>query len=188
MLGSTKWFMSLILLLSVAGQTNAGQILMNPGFESGSLAPWYAQSNTPVVTNAQAHTGTYSVKAGGSDEIRQDFTPIPTSEITELSFWAMRVGGTLHVFKFYYSDGSTGATGLSQFTSNWTLFDVTSNLASGKNLSGISVFGTSEGAFLDDFSLVTTAAPVPEPSSFALLGLGGIGLAIGAYRRRPAAR
>jgi|GEM_PF-4416948 hypothetical protein len=26
--------------------------------------------------------------------------------------------------------------------------------------------------------------PVPEPSSFALLGLGGMGLAIGAYRRR----
>lgn len=28
---------------------------------------------------------------------------------------------------------------------------------------------------------------VPEPSSFALLGLGGVGLAIGAYRRRRAA-
>ena len=30
-------------------------------------------------------------------------------------------------------------------------------------------------------------AAVPEPSSFALLGLGGIGFAIGAYRRRGAA-
>jgi hypothetical protein len=32
-----------------------------------------------------------------------------------------------------------------------------------------------------------TVAGVPEPSSVALLGLGGIGLAIGAYRRRRAA-
>ena len=28
---------------------------------------------------------------------------------------------------------------------------------------------------------------VPEPSTFALLGLGGLGLAVGAYRRRRAA-
>ena len=34
--------------------------------------------------------------------------------------------------------------------------------------------------------LTGTASPVPEPSSFALLGLGGISLAIGAYRRRRA--
>ena len=32
-----------------------------------------------------------------------------------------------------------------------------------------------------------TLTPVPEPSSFALLGLGGVGLAIGAIRRRQTA-
>jgi hypothetical protein len=35
--------------------------------------------------------------------------------------------------------------------------------------------------------LTVAANTVPEPSSFALLGLGGIGLAFGAYRRRRAA-
>jgi PEP-CTERM motif len=33
----------------------------------------------------------------------------------------------------------------------------------------------------------TVGAPVPEPSTFALLGLGVAGLAVGAYRRRNAA-
>lgn len=41
--------------------------------------------------------------------------------------------------------------------------------------------GLSYGA-IEVFSISSTA--VPEPSSFALLGLGGIGLAITAYRRR----
>jgi hypothetical protein len=42
---------------------------------------------------------------------------------------------------------------------------------------------TQEGGPQSDF-VVSAGQAVPEPSSFALLGLGGIGLAIGAYRRR----
>ena len=40
---------------------------------------------------------------------------------------------------------------------------------------------------LDNVSVVGASHPVPEPSSLALLGLGGIGLAVGAYRRQRAA-
>ncbi len=39
-----------------------------------------------------------------------------------------------------------------------------------------------------DILTVGTASPVPEPSTFALLGLGGIVLAIGTYRRRRSVR
>lgn len=35
--------------------------------------------------------------------------------------------------------------------------------------------------------IASTSSAVPEPSSFALLGLGGLGLAIGAYRRHRVA-
>ena len=40
--------------------------------------------------------------------------------------------------------------------------------------------------YLFELGVGVTTVPVPEPSSFALLGLGGFGLAIGAYRRRRA--
>lgn len=40
------------------------------------------------------------------------------------------------------------------------------------------------GFFFGADTSVTINSAVPEPSSFALLGLGGIGLAFGAYRRR----
>ena len=36
-------------------------------------------------------------------------------------------------------------------------------------------------------SIPPAGSPVPEPSTFALLGLGGLGLAVRAYRRRQAA-
>ena len=50
-----------------------------------------------------------------------------------------------------------------------------------------SVLVTSPDYVLNLNNVSTAHSAVPEPSSFALLGLGGLGLAVGAYRRRRAA-
>ena len=69
-------------------------MIQNGGFETGSLAPWVVQDTNPppVVSNAQAHSGTYSVLVGtvsggepnGNGSLYQAFTP-PAG--ATLSFW-----------------------------------------------------------------------------------------------------
>ena len=64
------------------------------------------------------------------------------------------------------------------FTSNLT------NIWVEQAYNGISATKSIGSVSLD---VTQKTAPVPEPSTFALLGLGGLGLAVRAYRRRPAA-
>ena len=157
---------------------HAANILVNPGFETGSLAPWFANSGAPTVSNADPHTGVFSSSQFGGDSIRQNFAPIPNSDITEVSVWIKRPPFQFSQYSFYYSD-STSSTHLIQGnSSDYDQFNLTSNLTPGKSLTGFSIFGTSAGpAFLDDFVIDV----IPEPSG-ALLALAAIAGA--AVRRR----
>jgi PEP-CTERM motif len=173
-----------IAAVSAAPGALATEILVNPGFETGSLGPWFAAQGSPVISSAEAHSGSFSVSAFSGDLIEQNFTPIATSLVTDVSFWAQRSGGPFDMVELLYADGTSTAFAVSNFsTSNWTFFDVTSHLATGEDLSGIGVWGTSPGpAYLDDFTVNANTTTVPEPGTLALLSLGVVGL--GLHRRR----
>ena len=187
------------LALSSIPASAAINIVGNPGFETGTLGPWFQGNNFDgagtdwSVTNAVTHSGSFAATNIGNREIRQNFTATATSLITDVSFWEQQsTASGLSAYTFYYSDNTTG-----QFTINptntWQQFDVTASLAAGKSLTGFSIYGRSGGtiSYLDDVSILANpSGAVPEPSSTAaftvgLLGLGA--LSIFARRRRRSA-
>lgn len=164
------------------GSAQAANVLVNPGFETGSLAPWIIDDGSPTVTNADAHTGTFSVAAFGNDEIRQNFAPIATSDITEVSFWLRRAGGPFDQYSLYYSDATTFTTTLSGSGDDWQLFDITSDLTAGAHLTGLSIYGTSSGpAFMDDFTI--NVNNIPEPTTLSVMALACAGAVVRRRRR-----
>lgn len=180
-----RYLVPALALALVSVPAEAANVLSNAGFETGALTPW-TPSGGPTVTSAQAHTGTYSVAAYGGDSITQTFAAVPTSAITEVSLWALRNGGPFDAYVFSYSDNSTASFTLSDLgASGWNQFNLTSNLAVGKSLTGFSIYGTSPGpTYLDDFVIDATSA-VPEPSTWAMMlfGLGAIGFALRKARK-----
>jgi hypothetical protein len=88
--------------------------------------------------------------------------------------------GAAHLGQNFYSFNFTGAGGLpTTFTFYGVHYIGTVNNYIDPT---ITTRNYDEPAFI--FGADSTSIYVPEPSSFALIGLGGIALAVGAYRRR----
>lgn len=188
-----KQLIGLAALASAAAPANAANILVNGGFETGSLTPWTVSYGTPSVTSAEAHSGLYSAAATGLDAIKQVFAPVATSSINEISVWALNKPAIpFDAYYFYYQDGSSSSFLINGSTGgSWQYFNLTSNLAAGKNLVGFSIYGTSPGpTYLDDFKIETTIPGVPEPASWAMMiaGFAGAGAAMRRKSRRASVR
>src|SRR5262245_30557850 len=109
-------------LVAGAAGASAGNILQNPGFESGALGPWLQRCNfcgfpcgNWTGTSSDSHSGGFSAMDIGNIEIRQNFAPTPTSQITQVSYWLRHPDGGFNPgsVDFFYSDGSNfefGAT------------------------------------------------------------------------------
>jgi hypothetical protein len=179
------------------GIAQAGEILANPGFESGALAPWTSDTRYDdgsgtvwAITGTNCHSGNFCAANVGNIALEQMFDPIAVSSVTGISFWAAHPNGATApmAVDFFYADGGDDEFVVSTTDTGWTFFDVFANLRSTGSLTGIEVFGYGgEGApvtKLDDFS-ITASTGVPEPASFGLL-FAGLSTVVIAARRRMA--
>ena len=153
--------------------------IINGGFESGEMTPWFHRDNEPgnpftwSVTSAESHSGSFSATVYGNEEIRQNFEPIPTGQISDLSFWVRHTTAPCLMFiAVYYAEGDYDWRQPIVATTEWEQYDVTSWLAPGRELTGFSIYGFSlNHTYLDDVVLV------PEPRTIKLMVLTGLAVA-----------
>ncbi|HWR52406.1 MAG TPA: PEP-CTERM sorting domain-containing protein [Bryobacteraceae bacterium] len=186
-----------LILFVIDAQAVAGPIL-NGGFETGSLTPWFQGVNGSAgfytgspwtVSSAAAHSGLYGAVADGNQQIRQNFSGVLGAEITEFSFWIRRPNAIpiapanqWVLATFYYADSTQGWAFTPLTSSDWTHIDFTANINDAKTLTGFDTWGYVQGptpnvlTYVDDFRLTLTTDTVPEPRSITLLGGGLLGL------------
>jgi hypothetical protein len=162
---------AIVLGLVIGAATGVGQnVLVNPGFESGTLSPWYEDfTGGPEswhVTTAQSHSGSNAATCVGNNRIRQDFAATPTDQITEVSFWILQpdTGGSGYAGWFRYSDNfeeQVGTTFPPTGLPEWTKIDMTAFLQPGRELVAFGIWGYVNGSpqedrtYIDDVLIAT---------------------------------
>ena len=144
----------------------ATNLLVNGGFETGSISPWVLGRNfcstgcKPwAATKSMPKAGKYDAGDVGNAEMVQDFTATSTSSLTKVAFYCRHPAGSEPTAAdFFYSDGTDDEFVAFTTDTSWDALDLTVDLAAGKMLDGFSVWGFSgtvanQATFIDNATI-----------------------------------
>lgn len=168
---------SVLAFLGVLGACGAFgiNIVQNPGFETGELAPWISEQTPepgdPWVISNLSHSGAFSATVESDETIVQHFADIDTNTIVGVSFWLRNTDMQEAGVNLHYSDGTLSPFVAYLSSLGWEYFDLTRVLQRDKRLSWIQIYGhvyapRPNTTYLDDVAVEV----VPEPVSLFSLG------------------
>ena len=169
-----------------AAAATGGNVVVNPGFETGSLSPWTSCGTTShaAISSAQAHSGSYSALIGTTAKPEVNGTAglcqtVAVPAAATLTFWVYE--GTTDTLEYADQEAdilSTSGTQLAQLyaeadsTGGWVEKTFSLSSYAGQTVQlyfGVKGNGYSKDyvyEYLDDVSLTgSSASPSPSPSA-----------------------